>query len=443
MSAKSAHLTLRPDLCNGCGACVTACSLGAVRVGAGYLVVDWRACNDCCACVEACDRHAIQRTVVPLRSTAVPAAAVAPGDVTKIVVGSRAEAKAVRKAAEQSAKQASRASARVASGRRPTARRARKTDPEAAANESVGRPAVAAKVAAADAPAVDASAVASESTPSAGVRFLGRMPAEESASTNSGSSRDDGKPAARRSVPFGVVNWTLPDAAIVLGLLALSIVGKNYVGALPAIALMPAAGQAATRAGVLATYYAIQLGALALLAARHGTTLMTAFGLRAREADARLTGERRSGIVSAGLVVVALVAVEVVAIGHGLAMQSLHLREPVGLSSDVSAVFGGGEVGLLVAAVLVAVVAPLAEELAFRGVIMTSLGRRLGMWPAIGISAVLFAAYHMSVWLFFPMLALGFVLGWLAWARRSLWPAIATHVLYNGLAVMAAFLVPR
>ena len=63
------------------------------------------------------------------------------------------------------------------------------------------------------------------------------------------------------------------------------------------------------------------------------------------------------------------------------------------------------------------------------------------MWPGIVISSVLFAAYHASVWLFFPMLVLGVALGWLGWTRRSLWPPIALHVAYNALAVAAAFLV--
>ena len=34
-------------------------------------------------------------------------------------------------------------------------------------------------------------------------------------------------------------------------------------------------------------------------------------------------------------------------------------------------------------------------------------------------------------------------LGWLAWTRRSLWPAIGLHVLYNAVAVAAAFMLPR
>jgi membrane protease YdiL (CAAX protease family) len=244
--------------------------------------------------------------------------------------------------------------------------------------------------------------------------------------------------------PFGAVRWTLLDSALVLVVLLLSTVGKSVVIAIPAIALMPTAGQAMARAGILAAYYTVQLGAFALLAGRHGAGLAVAFGLRRGEADDRAAETNRpSAIGSAVLVAALLVAVETVAIVYGLAMQALEWSEPVTLSSDVSSAFGGGEVGLILAGVLVAVAAPIVEELAFRGIILAAAGSRWGMWPAIAVSSVLFAVYHASVWLFFPMLALGVALGWVAWTRRSLWPAIALHVLYNALAVTAAFLVPR
>jgi membrane protease YdiL (CAAX protease family) len=60
------------------------------------------------------------------------------------------------------------------------------------------------------------------------------------------------------------------------------------------------------------------------------------------------------------------------------------------------------------------------------------------MWPAIGVSAVVFALLHASVWSLLPLTVLGVGLGWLAARSRSLWPAIAAHVLYNGVLVAAA-----
>jgi len=93
------HLSLAPDLCDGCGRCVRACPQGLVKVGSGYIYVDTSACSGCMLCADVCERDAISRRVVPVRPTATRV--LRPGDVPKVVVGSRAEAKALRKAAEQ------------------------------------------------------------------------------------------------------------------------------------------------------------------------------------------------------------------------------------------------------------------------------------------------------------------------------------------------------
>lgn len=408
MSAASSHLALQHDRCNGCGKCVSACPLGAIRVSGSHVHVDWRVCDQCCACVDVCEPRAIQRTVVPLRSAGT--ASVAAGDVSKVVVGSRAEAKAVRKRAEQAAKRTTKAS----------------------------KPAVVPRV---SRQREAAAAAAGTGTASGTVVGLGRA-ARVSARVERPAEQSDVRQPVGADPPFGAVRWTLVDSALVLVVLLLSTVGKSVVIAIPAIALMPTAGQAMARAGILAAYYTVQLGAFALLAGRHGASLAVAFGLRRGETDDR-TADRPSVLGSAALVALLLVAVEAVAIVYGLAMQTFGWSEPVTLSSDVSSAFGGGEAGLILAGVLVAIAAPIVEELAFRGIILAAMGSRWGMWPAIAISSLLFAVYHASAWLFFPMLALGVALGWVAWTRRSLWPAISLHVLYNALAVTAAFLVPR
>jgi len=415
MSVKSAHLTLRPGRCNQCGRCVSACPNDAIRVGADYLLVDWHACNQCCACVEACDQKAIERTVVPLRSSSA-VASVAPADVTRVVVGSRAEAKAVRRAAEQAAKQAGRGAARPA----PAASRVAAAAGSASAGGATAAP-------------------RPRTRPTDGPAGRTATPARPVAATPAA--------VAPASAPWHVLGatWTPADAFALLAVLLVTLVGKNALLALRAVALMPAAGRTFTRVGVLGIYYAVQVGALVLLAGRHGCTFADAFGLkRTGDDESRPAATERSSVAaSAGLTIALLLGVEVVAIAYGLMAQAVGWKQPITLSADVSTVFGGGGLGLLLSVLLVALIAPIAEELAFRGVILASLGDRWGAWPAIAISAVLFAAYHVNLWLFVPMLALGGALGWLTVERRSLWPAIALHVLYNSVAIAAAFIVPR
>jgi len=430
----SAHLTLRPDLCNECGKCVSACPSDAIRVGADYILVDWHACNQCGACIEACDRKAIGRAASSARTaSAMP---VAPSDVSNVVVGSRAEAKAVRKAAKQAARGgwplAATPSARAVPGRKPRA---------SAATANAKAASGGAAVAAVSAPAATSTARAAASGPAA----HGRVGQAETSVPVPAPARGSA-PSTTTPTAWYVVGatWTLADAFVILAVLLVTLVAKNAVLALPAVALMPAAGRAFTRAGVLVVYYGVQVGAIVLLAGRHGCTVAEAFGLRrSGDAKASATAERPSIAVTAALTVGLLVGVEVVAIAYGLIAQAVGWRQSLTLSADVATVFGGGGVGLVLSVLLVALVAPIAEELAFRGVILPAIGARWGQWPAILLSAALFAAYHVSLWLFFPMLVLGAALGWLAVARRSLWPAIALHVMYNSLAVAAAFLVPR
>jgi uncharacterized protein len=88
-------------------------------------------------------------------------------------------------------------------------------------------------------------------------------------------------------------------------------------------------------------------------------------------------------------------------------------------------------------AVLVAVVvlAPVAEELLFRGVLLRGLKERLGIVASAVISGFVFSAYHLDPVGFLPRFEIGIVLALLAWKSGSLWPAIAFHAANNALAM--------
>jgi len=91
-------------------------------------------------------------------------------------------------------------------------------------------------------------------------------------------------------------------------------------------------------------------------------------------------------------------------------------------------------VGMFVALVLVA---PVMEELLFRGVILTGFLTRYRPGTAIFASAVLFAIAHLNPYQFAAGLVAGLFLGWLMIRTRSLWPCILMHALFNAhVAVM-------
>lgn len=96
---------------------------------------------------------------------------------------------------------------------------------------------------------------------------------------------------------------------------------------------------------------------------------------------------------------------------------------------------------ILVLAV-VAVGAPIIEEMIFRGMLLSILTRSLSRWPAILVSAGVFAAIHLfdpnAVAVIPGLFILGIVLGWVAIRRGDLSLAIPLH---SGINLLAAIML--
>lgn len=99
----------------------------------------------------------------------------------------------------------------------------------------------------------------------------------------------------------------------------------------------------------------------------------------------------------------------------------------------VDAITGTPRIGLILAVV---VVAPILEEILFRGWVLPRLMRRFGDVPGFVLTAVGFAALHLDApQVAPPILALAFALGWLRLRTGSVWPGILAHMLNNGIAL--------
>jgi membrane protease YdiL (CAAX protease family) len=77
-------------------------------------------------------------------------------------------------------------------------------------------------------------------------------------------------------------------------------------------------------------------------------------------------------------------------------------------------------------------IAPLMEELLFRGIILGGFLRRYRPGTAVVVSAVLFGLVHLNPYQFVSALITGLLLGWLFLRTGSLWPCFVGHALYNG-----------
>ncbi|HYD06372.1 MAG TPA: CPBP family intramembrane glutamic endopeptidase [Reyranella sp.] len=172
----------------------------------------------------------------------------------------------------------------------------------------------------------------------------------------------------------------------------------------------------ATELGALYQYFGAALVAFALAMVPYGRA---AFGLLAfRPAGWRL--------VSAGMLGGLIVSVAV----SPIAQESEWLQQVVEMVRE------SGQ--LLASLLLIAGLAPLAEELVFRGLLYGWLEGRWGPRVAVVGSALAFAAAHSEPVYIAMALPSGLFLGLLRWRSNSLVTPLIAHVTNNGAFVLMA-----
>ncbi len=93
------------------------------------------------------------------------------------------------------------------------------------------------------------------------------------------------------------------------------------------------------------------------------------------------------------------------------------------------------------AVLAIVILAPIAEELFFRGVVYNAWLREAGPRHALLGSATLFAVIHLSLVAIVPIFLLGLALAWVYRRTANLLAPIAMHATVNGISVVLAFLV--
>ena len=85
--------------------------------------------------------------------------------------------------------------------------------------------------------------------------------------------------------------------------------------------------------------------------------------------------------------------------------------------------------------------APLFEEIIFRGILLPTLSRDFGIILGIIVSAFIFALAHLSLGEMPPLFVLGIGLGITRIASGSLLSSVIMHSLWNGLTFLNLFLL--
>ncbi len=80
-----------------------------------------------------------------------------------------------------------------------------------------------------------------------------------------------------------------------------------------------------------------------------------------------------------------------------------------------------------------AFIAPLVEEVIFRGFIFAGLKERFGWVRSALISAILFSLIHFQPTAIFPIFILGLIFAYLYHLSGSIWPAVIMHMSTNAL----------
>ncbi|MBI5070825.1 MAG: CPBP family intramembrane metalloprotease [Deltaproteobacteria bacterium] len=107
-------------------------------------------------------------------------------------------------------------------------------------------------------------------------------------------------------------------------------------------------------------------------------------------------------------------------------------------SFDLAPLFQGGLAERAALVVLTSLAAPVCEEVAFRGYLLSALRLRLRDGAALWVGTLLFAAMHLDPVRLPALLVQGAVFAWLALRSGSLWPAVAAHAANNLAASLLA-----
>jgi membrane protease YdiL (CAAX protease family) len=248
---------------------------------------------------------------------------------------------------------------------------------------------------------------------------------------------DQNRPA-EPAVTAGILPWGWRDVGkavllIILGTLVLSIVSMAIMVATDTIPTEEAGMAAAPLFALGVGIYAFVVLAVYLFAARRGQR-------SGANGWARLGWQGFEGKWIWALPLLVFVQF------MGMAVANLLLVLPfVGSEYEnpqIEAITGGGALSstdLWLLMILIAVVAPLAEELFFRGMLYPLLRQRWSMWPSIIVNGLLFSLIHVLPPLLPGLFFVGVVLAWVREKSGSLIPCILLHALQNGIVLWGIY----
>ena len=151
-----------------------------------------------------------------------------------------------------------------------------------------------------------------------------------------------------------------------------------------------------------------------------------------------IDSSRQALILLLGIPILVTIVDLIVVMGYGIGYE-LAFGVPE-LSTDIGVGWGSGPVALGLVVISTIIIAPIAEELMFRGYLLDSIRKVHGDWIAVVISAMIFGLVHLEPYTIGMAAIGGLIYGYVRIRTGSLWPSIIGHMMWNGVALVVTYL---
>ena len=149
-------------------------------------------------------------------------------------------------------------------------------------------------------------------------------------------------------------------------------------------------------------------------------------------ADGTVTSCVKEGVIACLLWIPIHMIISVIWI-QSLEAMGIEISSQAAIQIFELAAMGNNNLLMLTIFINVIFIAPILEELLFRGLLFRWLKSRLPVVPAIMISAAIFGGFHDSIASIFPITCLGAYLAWLFQRKGQLLTCITFHMVFNSL----------
>jgi len=111
------------------------------------------------------------------------------------------------------------------------------------------------------------------------------------------------------------------------------------------------------------------------------------------------------------------------------------------MQENILPLFGKTIPSMIIAGIMIVIIAPIIEEIVFRGFILRTLVNRIGIFLGSLLTAGIFAILHMQFKSIIPIFILGLIINSIVTKNKSIIPAILFHVINNAIAFIMEMLI--